>query len=633
MKIEECIAQLKAWDDAYYNRDDEVVSDAIYDAFKASTKKLAPDHSYFKTVGAPLSSTTPRAWKKVKHLVPMGSLNKVQTEEEFRTWYKKVGSPRLHWSDKCDGISISLRYKVGKLVQAVTRGDGLEGEDITVNVRKMRGVPKSPPQSMHVRGEIAVLKDDFEKYFKGYKNRRNAAGGAAKDFKGERCAHLTVLCYEVILDAGPIDSKFDEFALLNACGFLVPTSGVVSDATVAVRLYQNYIDEYRNRLDYDIDGLVFEIDDNEERSAYGETDHRPEGARAFKFPSVLVETTLRDIIWQVGASGRITPVAVFDSVDLGGTTVTRATLHNINYIVQLARSQSRTFMAPGDTVRVARSNDVIPQIVGVVGSSSSNCFVVPTTCPICGHLTERVGEYLICSNQKRCDAQVAGTIKRWVRKLGVKDVGDALIEVLCDLDIVKEPADLYRLTVEDLENVQMTGRRLGESSATTAVKNLHARMELPLHVLVGSLGIPLWSRSMCKLLIRAGYDNLEKLYALRTPELINLEGVEVTKAEAFVIGLYDVKPFIDHLLEVGITVAKETEGIMKGKSVCFTGFRDAELSAAVEATGGIMKSSVSKGLTYLVAKNPTVQSTKLTKAKENGTEVISVETLKEMLKG
>jgi DNA ligase (NAD+) len=619
MTNEDRITLLKTWD-RFYHDDKAMVDDATYDEFRDETKRLIPDHPYFATVGAKVTSK----WEKAKHPFFMGSLEKCQTPDEMRAWMLRAGLREVFVSHKWDGIAIRLRYEKGKFVQAVTRGDGEVGEDITVNVRKMRGVPVVCGEfTGNIRGEIVLRKSVFAEHFKDKKNPRNAAGGAAKDLEGSKCHLLDVVCYQHHGDAGSLLTRSAEFYWLSSYGFQTFCDPwVFKNVDEVLTLYQEFIDGRRAALDFDIDGLVVEVNDTDAREAMGESGHRSEGARAFKFPHMKAETTLRDVLWQVGASGRVTPVAVFDPVDLAGATVRQATLHNLAYIRGLSVNET---VRVGDTVLVSRRNDCIPAVESVTATAGGDLLSPPNACPSCTSPLKMDGEYLICPNKLECEAQTTGSIKRWIKKVGVKDFGPALIEALCEAGTVSEPADLYKISDGFLAETQLKGRRLGDSSATIAIKNLREKMNLPLHVIVGSLGIPLWSRSMVKVLVTAGYDTIEKMACARIDDLVRISGVETTKAGAFVEGFFAVRPKIESLLAAGITIAPEATGSLKGKTVCLTGFRDATMDTAIEAAGGTMKSGVVKGLTYLVAKDTSGTSGKLAKARENGTKVVSAE--------
>jgi DNA ligase (NAD+) len=306
----------------------------------------------------------------VKHQAPMGSLNKAQHDptlgqsDELGTWFKSClgylgGDPfkRMIVSDKCDGISIALYYTDGKLTQAVTRGDGEVGEDITRNVVKMKGVvPTIPKFDGFIRGEIVLRKSDWQKHFPTYANPRNAASGIAKRLDGTGSEHLTVLHYQMIRFTGKaIPSKEVEFKVLEKLGAALPSYYMVQGLKAVRDIYARYVDTARDALDYDIDGLVIEFDNPAEMEALGMKNHRPKGAVAYKFPHDKKLSVLRAVQWQVGNTGRITPVAIFDPVKLAGATVTQASLHN-------ARRVEGLKLFPGCSIVVSRRNDVIPMV-------------------------------------------------------------------------------------------------------------------------------------------------------------------------------------------------------------------------------------------------------------------------------
>lgn len=643
-EIEDLVEQLQQARDAYYNGD-PVMSDAEYDALEDELRDLDPKNTFFKQVGAKAKKTK---WKKVKHGAPMGSLMKVQTQDEFDAWAADAedkiakgerskdlekASREVVVSEKLDGISISLKYEKGKLVQAVTRGDGETGEDITRNVLLMKGVVKDARDlTGYVRGEIILRKSDHKKHVPEYKNPRNAASGIAKrESDPDPCKHLTVLCYQVISRQHPITTKTVEFKLLNALGFETPTWRRVAPADVS-KVYQEYISKAREKLDYEIDGLVVEHDDLTVMEHLGEHNGRPKGARAFKFPHEKQPTRLRKIVWQVGNSGRVTPVAYFDSVDLAGASVSQASLHNISNIQRLADGCPQKLLGMSDTILVSRRNDVIPYVEKVIKPSKNGRFAVPTECPSCSSKLKMKGEFLLCQNSVRCPAQQSGAIKRWVKKLDVKDWGDTLIEALCENGMVKSVADLYSLDEDALAAVTLSGKKVGKSTAKRVIKNLHAKKELRIHQFVGALGIDMWGQSMVKFIVSAGIDTLEKMEDASVGDIARVPGVGETKAVAFVEGFRRQKKLIDDIIGAGVKIkAPVTGGKLSGVSFCFTGIRDKAFAAAIEDAGGQVKGSVGKGLTYLVAKDPKSTSGKAKKARDLGVKVISLEEAKALL--
>jgi DNA ligase (NAD+) len=550
-------------------------------------------------------------------------------------------------------------------VQALTRGDGEVGEDITRNVLLMAGAVKMlpptlpdgkpTPSTVFVRGEIVCLKSDFRLHFQGESNPRNTASGTSKrQTNHEKCQYLTIITYECLPVGVTLASKSDEINTLRAWGFRTPNCKRVLGFSEIEDVYQGYVQTHRAALDYDIDGLVVYIDDTHRRDALGELNNRPRGACAYKFPHEQKSTVLRNIRWQVGNSGRITPVAEFDSVLLAGANVVQASLHNISNIRDLWGSATP---CSGDLILASRRNDVIPFVESVITAQGSGVpFPVPTECPICKTPLQMDGEYLVCRGED-CSGQVTGSIKRWVKKLGVLHVGDTLIEAMVEefpfilvesefeerfgvtydgftklppdeQDKIRnsalakmDMADLYLIDPDRLADRQMGGRRIG-STADKAINNLRAKMTLPIHVLVGSLGINLIGRDMAKTIVDGGFESLSKMLKARIPEIAAIPGMGDTKARAFVDGFAQKAGLVGKLLAVGIQV-QIVSGNLAGKSFCFTGFRSSELEDAIVKAGGTMKSGVSKGLHYLVSSDPTSNTGKMQKARSLGTLVIS----------
>lgn len=342
---------------AYYGPGDAIMTDAEYDALEDKLRAIDPEHWVLKMVGAPPMES---GWPKVKHSVPMGSLNKAQNADDLEKWFSDLGTNDLFLTEKLDGISVSLRYENGKFVQAITRGDGTTGDDITRNVSLMKGVVKNLPNTMwsgHLRGEIICKRSDHRKYFPEDSNPRNTASGTAKrQSDPERCQHLTVLIFQVIPDStSRLASKEDELKVAKGMGFDTPHSTCVKSLDQIDAVYQRYANVVRNRLDYDIDGLVLEVNHAEKADDLGTKNGRPKGAIAYKFPHESKETVLEDVVWQVGNTGRITPVALFETITLGGAKVSRASLHNAKRFRELSLKR-------GSNILVSRRNDVVPMV-------------------------------------------------------------------------------------------------------------------------------------------------------------------------------------------------------------------------------------------------------------------------------
>jgi len=632
-------AQLEAASAAYYAGGTPVMSDAAYDALEDKLRAAAPDHPVFSKIGAPANS----GWIKVAHPIPLGSLAKAQDEAEFLTWAAKLPAGKeLLVSEKLDGISLLLTYQDGKLERGETRGDGTVGEDITRNVRIMKGVLPTVPWSgtVYVRGEVVCKKSDFAAHFQGESNPRNTASGTAKRQSGwQKAQHLTFMAYNLTLVAAEAPSRHGELRALENAGFLVPPWSQQPAASQALAVHSNYLQGLRDSLDYDIDGLVIELDDTDARRAMGESDMRPKGAIALKFPHDAKATTLRNIVWQVGNSGRVTPVAEFDATDLAGAQVSRASLHNVAYLQSLASDAGQACLCAGDSILVSRRNDVIPYVESLLvplSAANPNMFLPPTACPSCNHGLVMQGEYLVCTGED-CPAQVAGSILRWVQKVNILHLGETLVRALVDADKVQNIGDLYTLKEQDLADFEIDGRKVG-GNAKRVIASLDASRVLPVDLFVGSLGIPLCGRKMVGLLVAAGYDDLHLLDEVSEAEMARVPGFGAGRAAAFREGFEARKYLMTGILASGVTTTKPataqvTGSAMAGHAVCMTGFRDADMADAIVAAGGKMASGVSRNTTILVTKDPTSTSGKAQKARGLGIEILGVDEMWDRLGG
>jgi len=364
-QITDLVDRLTRANDAYRNGS-PIMSDAAYDALEDQLRALDQNHAFLSKVGAAPTS----GWAKARHGRPMASLNKAQAAHDLKSWAASCSyrpGEVLIVMDKLDGASLNVEYKGGQFVRAVTRGDGEIGEDITTNARLMP-FPKVIPGGFtgSLRGEVIVRYGEFQAHFPGQSNPRNTANGTMKrqsDAAG--CRHLDVVMFDVLPDSGDPDSKMVQFRNLAAWGFSVPRWAVATSVQGVEDIYADYLANVRSsvdahtpgngKIDYDIDGLVIQFDDHIRFDALGSLGRGPKGAVAWKFEHEEKETILRDIVWQVGNSGRITPVAVFDPVVVGGTEVKRATLHNVPRLKEL-----RLFK--GARILVSKRNDVIPAV-------------------------------------------------------------------------------------------------------------------------------------------------------------------------------------------------------------------------------------------------------------------------------
>ena len=598
-----------------------VLSDKVYDTKENELRSLDPNHWVLKIVGAP---QTQSEWKKAKHQIPMGSLNKVNTPAELSDWAKDKNCKVWFVTEKLDGLSIEVVYEHGKLVQAITRGDGETGEDITVNVIRMGGVNSDLKMDFNgsLRGEIIMLKSIHQKHFADKANPRNAASGVSKRLDGMDVDKLDILFYQVLGDID-FNTEFDQFYWMATNNIGVPNHWRFKDADSVGKAWRTYQDKDRLALDYDIDGLVVRINDMAAQMSLGDKELRPLGAIAFKFDNEAKESIIRDIIWQVGNSGRITPVAVVDPVQLVGATVTRASIYNMAYITELG-------LDIGATVLVARANDVIPRIEELV-KGTGKLAKPPKYCPECGSQPEMDGENLICTNTLTCRAQIIGRIKNWIKELNLLEWGDSLVEKLVDAQKVTTVADLYKLQVSDIANLD----RLGDKTAKKCLDILWANKDVSLEVFLGALSIQMIGQSTIKAIMNAGCDTLEKFGQLGAAQFEQVPGVGPTKAMFLYEGLVRNQQLILDILTNGVTIKAKIIGTLTGKSICFTGAMKTKrpiLEKMAAEAGADVKNSVGKGLTYLVIADPSSTSSKAQAARKLGTTLVSEEDFLELVK-
>lgn len=635
--IKRLIDEIDSYDETYYNENRRLVSDKDYDFKKDALRRLGKDfqptpgskadsklairlNDALTRVGAPPPKDG--KWPKVSHEVPMGSLNKVNTPDELSAWQSKCeDTSPLFVTEKLDGISVSLKYEKGVLVLGATRGDGDIGEDITRNVKKMKGVPRQLRKEFtgYVRGEILLFKSDWKTHFPDKANPRNAASGIAKRINGHGVEHLTVVCYTV--EGVDFKTEYEAFCYLQKLGFKTSNFQVVH-INRAKELWQIYMDSFRDKLDYDIDGFVVRINDRAAQFALGEENHRPKGAIAFKFEALEDETVIRKITCQVGDTGHITPVAEFDEIELGGARVKRASLHNFSLIRDLG-------IDVGAKVIVERANDVIPYVKDVI--SSPGIYLPPQECPACKTKTQRVGEYVVCPNKKDCSPQVLGRLNKWIKELGILEWGESILTKLTNADLVKDVADLYKLSANDISQLD----RMGEKSAKNLITELDKFREIPLENFLGGLCIEGIATSTSKSIINEGFDTMDDILSITVSQLKGIPGFAEKRAKAFYKGLRENRSRIQDILNAGVKIKARVKGLFTGKSFCFTGTMStprAKLQKMVEENGGEVKKSVGKNLDYLVISDPNSTSSKAKAARKNNTTLLSEQDFLLMIK-
>ena len=624
-KLKDLVEQVKRHRDLYYN-DEPEISDKEYDELENRLKEEDPENPIFLEIGKDESHGLP----KTGHIIHMNSQEKVNNPEDFLKWCGKWNFKEYVVEHKLDGISVELQYKNGEFVQAVTRGDGKVGDDISENVGKMKGfveyldVKGSEGFSGGVRGEIVLYKDVFEeKYSKENKNPRNTASGISKRKDGEGCEDLTIIVYDAQKVGDNYGSEIFKLNWLKDNRFYLVNSRIFKNPEDII-LYANEQAVLKNSFAYNIDGLVIKSDvidlEDQKRS-------KPQKQIAYKWEDDTVTTTLKDIVWEQSGS-LFTPVAEFVPVELEGTTVKRASLSNHSFIEKLG-------LYKGCTIEVKKAGSIIPAVVGVVdkGDETKEQFKYPQRCPACGGALIRENVKIYCFNDE-CPSKNSRRLEKWIKKLDVKGFGPALLEHIFSNKLVIEISDFYSV---DLEEVLATTNL--KKATMKAFDNLRAVKEIPLETFVAGFDLYNIGERVVQFAVDEGFDTLEKL---RDENLETVKGFGPERAVWLNEG---IKLNWDRMQEVlkYIKIKNIEENGMAdkldGTSFCITGkletvTRD-EAHKLILKAGGDIKKAVVKGLEYLVTNSSTddleKQTTKMKRALDLGVKIITEKEFLQMI--
>lgn len=621
-RVTELEGLIRRYQDSYYNGEAEV-SDAEFDGLWDELKALAPDSPLLAGIGADSGS-----FEKVRHVMPMGSQEKAADPEEFRAWAEKHAYSEYLVEYKLDGASLELQYRHGKLLRAVTRGDGAVGDDVTENARKMSGVlpvleRDGRPEDFTggIRGEVIMTHDVHRSKFSDKANCRNAANGIMKRKDGAGSEWLTLIVYDAFASEGtrPFSDEEEKVRWLGACGFRTAPLEICRSAQAVVE-YRARVMEARKSLDYDIDGLVVKerrIDDADAARA------RPDRQIAFKFSLEEAVSVLRAVEWS-RSGATYTPVAVFDGVELNGTTVRRASLANPDTMRALG-------VRIGCKVVVVKRGEIIPKIEGTVhdDGAAETPVEFPSACGTCGTPLTDGGSRLFCPNPS-CPERVLHRLLKWVQTVDIRDLGETLVGSLFRAGKVRSISDFYRLTAADLvpfflteESIAADRKSLG---AEKVIRSIAAHRTMPLSVFVAGFDIEGVGALTVEKLAAAGYDTLEKLLSMTEAEAAAVYGLADIMARAVTEGLAENAEEMRALAAAWIHIAAPEGGALSGKSFCFTGelrtMRRSDAERLVKDAGGQCKSAVTKGLSYLVTNDTSSGSSKNRKAAEFGIPVI-----------
>ncbi|MEM7232673.1 MAG: NAD-dependent DNA ligase LigA, partial [Planctomycetota bacterium] len=647
-RITELASEIRRHRDLYYNEQPEI-SDNEFDALIEELERLDKDHPVLAEVGAPTVDLTESGLPKKQHRIPMGSLDKIP-EEKLEAWAEKTG-PLFLVQEKYDGISLEVEYEGGRLVDAITRGDGFIGEVVTHNAVQFKNIaPELKGFTGSVRGEVILRLSTFDREFseQGFANPRNTVSGLVRKKHGDRSLnrHFEILYYDVLSQNVEFATEKEKMFYLRDELKLALAESYFDQSLDGVReVYTQYAGDgdstgKRAEIDYEIDGLVVRSDSLELQRKLGSRRNRPRYAMAYKFASEGKTTQLLAVDWSMGLGSRVTPVARLAPVPIAGVTVSNATLHNVDYVRDLG-------VRIGDEVYVERRGDVIPQVMRVAKGGDGEFPEPPAECPSCSDGLEMDGKFLQCPNAE-CPAKAYGDVMKWIRELEIDSLGEKWVRILIDSDLVEKPADLYALTVESLLPLD----RMGKTLASKIVQNIQATRTPPLDRFIAALNIPSFSRSRMQFLIDAQVNTFDKLLALKAEEIAEIHRFGDILAKDIVEGLEQRAEKIQSLKDAGvwpedaplIEVNEDDEdGPLEGKSYCFTGavqrvneetgkrYTRKQLQEMVVQFGGKAAKDVRKGVDYLVMVDANSTSSKAKKARELGTEVLSEDAFFEQL--
>jgi DNA ligase (NAD+) len=659
-KIDALREKIRHHEYRYYVLDDPEISDAAFDVLMNELKRMEAEHPKLVTPDSPTQRVggKPReGFTKAKHSSPMLSLDNAYSEDELRDWERRVhersGRTDLEYMCelKLDGMSLALVYRDGRLERGITRGDGSVGEDVTLNVRTVRSIPLSIPKDklkkagipadFEVRGEMlmplaAFRKLNEERERQGlavFANPRNFTAGTVRQLEPSITAQrrMDFFAYLLLRDGQTFfDRQSVAMDALEGAGFKVnPNRKLAKNLEEVWEFIQSW-EAKRESLPYEIDGIVIKVDRTAWQRELGFTGKAPRWAIAYKYPARGGVTQIEDILVQVGRTGKLTPVAALKPVPIGGTTVSRATLHNMDEIERLG-------VKIGDWVEVERGGDVIPKVVKVVEDDKAHPrgdrqFEMPEHCPVCGgNVVRTPGEVDHRCVNANCPAKLQGTILHFASRhvMNIDGLGEVLVNQLTERGLVKNVADLYKLTKDDLLQLE----RMGEKSAENVLAEIEASKKLPLERVIYGLGIRFVGERTAQFLAEH-FGALDDVIKASAEELEEVNEVGPRIAESIVEFFADEhnRKLVGDLRKVGLTFTgqkKEKGTKLAGKTFVLTGTlerhtRD-EAKKMIEDAGGRVSGSVSKKTDYVVAGSDA--GSKLDKARELGVSVIGEEEL------
>jgi len=652
-RIEELTEQVNYHARKYYDEDTSEISDFEYDMLTLELSELKekyPEFSDYKSRSEEIGGTVKEGFEKVEHEIPLQSLQDIFNFEELYAFdervKKEIEQPVKYVVEtKIDGLSVSLEYINGEFTRGATRGNGLVGEDITNNLKTIKTIPQilKEPITITVRGEVFIGKKEFEEMNEKrleneetiFANARNAAAGSLRQLDSSIVAErpLDIFIFNVQKSDKKFSSHYESLIYLEKLGFNVNPVKIVCEDVLQVIKEIEKIGDKREELNFGIDGTVIKIDDLKQREILGTNYKTPKWAVAYKYPPEKKETLLKDIIWQVGRTGAITPMAILEPVKVAGSTISKTTLHNEDFI-------SEKDLKIGDTVVIQKAGDVIPEIVevkkGKRTGAEKNC-IIPKKCPVCGGIAIREeGESAIRCIGIECPAKQYRNILHFASReaMDIKGLGDSIIEELLQRGLINNIADIYTLELEEIGTLKKDGKKFAQNLKEAIEESKNNEF----YRLINGLGIRHIGVKAAKQLAKK-YKNIDNLMETNVEDLSEVIDIGEIMAKS----VYDffnqeqTKDLISRFKNLGINMespeSENTDLRFEGKTFVLTGtlekFARSEAEEIIEKFGGKTSSSVSKKTDYVLAGEDS--GSKLTKANELGVTVITEKEFEEML--
>ncbi len=650
-EMQRLAGELERHNHLYYNLDAPELEDYEYDRLLHTLIDLEEQYPHLRAPDSPtlrVGGSAHNSFAPVQHAVQLGSLQDVFDKDSLYAFDKRVRdavqSPRYVVEPKIDGLSVALEYRDGLFYRGATRGDGFTGEDVTENLRTVRSIPLRLPQSLPllvVRGEVYMPRQSFERVVAQqelmdetpFKNPRNAAAGSLRQKNPAITAKrgLDIFVFNIQqIEGTALQSHSQSLDFLKTLGFQVSPTYNTFESIDDVLVEIESIGHRRGEYPFNIDGAVVKVDSFTQREALGATSKAPKWAVAYKYPPELKETVLRRIVVQVGRTGALTPAAEFDPIELAGTTVGRASLHNQDFITQKG-------IAIGDTIVVRKAGDIIPEVVEVARHNpESPVYQLPANCPSCGTaaVREKDEAALRCPNID-CPAQLLRNLIHFASRdaMNIDGLGVAVVAALVEAGLVKSPADLYLLHAEQLEPLE----RMGKKSAQNLIEALERSKGNDLSRLIFALGIRNIGQRGAALLARH-FGSIDKIIPATEEELTAIDGFGGVMASNLIQFFGDPhnRQLIERLREAGVNLQAEVQPVsdsLAGLTFVLTGTLPTltrnEAKELIESRGGKVSSSVSAKTDYLLAGEDA--GSKLTKARQLGIKIIDQQAFLEMI--